>query len=233
MALARDGWAVAVHYNRSRAPAEEVADAIAAAGGHAVAVPADLSDAEAVGGLVPAAAAALGRPLTGLVNNASTFVDDRLTDMTGEGWDRHMGANLRAPCFLMQAFAAQLPDGEHGAIVNLIDQRVRKPTPQFFTYSLSKAGLAWATVTAAQELAPRVRVNGIAPGPTLRNPRQSEEDWRVQKGATLLGDGSPPEEIVGAARYLFSARSVTGQILVVDGGQSLVWKTADVWGVGE
>lgn len=232
-ALGRDGWAVAVHYNRSRGQAEEVVATIESAGARAAAVPGDLADADAVDSLVARAADALGQPLTALVNNASTFEDDRVDTMTRESWDHHAEANLRAPCFLVQAFAAQLPEGAAGAVVNIVDQRVKKPTPQFFTYALSKAGLAWATVTMAQALAPRVRVNAVLPGPTLRNPRQDEESWERQLAATPLETGSPPGEIVAAVRYLLDAKAVTGALLPVDGGQRLAWKTADVWGISE
>ncbi|MGD2133185.1 MAG: SDR family oxidoreductase [Maricaulaceae bacterium] len=233
LTLGRAGWAVAVHYNRSKGPAEETAQAIRDAGGRAAAVQGDLSDPDALAAIIPAAAEALDGPLTALVNNASTFEDDRLTSMTAESWDHHLAANLRAPCFLAQGFAAQLPAEAEGAIVNILDQRVKKPTPQFFTYSLSKAGLAWATVTMAQELAPRTRVNAVLPGPTLKNPRQSDADWEKQTKATILGRGSPPEDIADAVRYLLDASAVTGQLLAVDGGQHLVWQTPDVWGVSE
>lgn len=231
--LAAQGWAVALHYNQSGEAAAALAASIAQAGGQAAALPARLDVEAEVATLVARAAKALGRPLTGLVNNASTFEPDEIADMTRASWDRHMEANLRAPCLLAQAFAADLPQDAKGAIVNLLDQRVRKPTPQFFSYTLSKAGLAWATVTLAQALAPRIRVNAVAPGPTLRNARQSEEDWRAQRAATLLKTGSPLEAVVDACVYLLGAEAVTGQILVVDGGQHLAWKTADVWGVGE
>ena len=231
--LAAHGWGIAVHYNRSEAAARAVVDLIVGAGGEAVPVRADLGAEAETAALVPAAAAALGRPLSALVNNASSFEKDTLTTMTRASWDLHMEANLRAPCVLAQAFAAALPEGERGAIVNLVDQRVRKPTPQFFSYAISKAALAWVTVTMAQELAPRIRVNAIAPGPTLRNVRQSEGDWQAQVDATLLRTGSPPAEIVAAVRYLLGALAVTGQVLVVDGGQHLAWKTADVWGLSE
>ncbi len=233
LALGGDGWAVAVHFNRSGNAADDVVNQIKAAGGRAAAVGADLSEKDALAGLVANASRALGAPLTALINNASTFVDDDVTTMDHQGWDFHMDANLRAPCFLAQAFANQLPETANGAIVNIVDQRVRKPTPQFFSYSVSKAGLAWATVTMAQALAPRIRVNAIGPGPTLRNPRQDEDSWRQQVHATLLETGSPPTEIVDGVRYLLSATAVTGQILLVDGGQHLAWKTPDVWGISE
>ncbi len=232
-ALGADGWAVAVHYNRSQEPAEETAEAIRARGRPAVAVKADLANAAEVDGLTSAAAAALGQPLTALINNASTFEEDTVETMSRESWDHHFEANCRAPCFLAQAFAAQVPADAHGAVVNILDQRVRKPTPQFFTYAMSKAALAWATVTMAQALAPRIRVNGLGPGPTLRNRRQDEESWRTQVAATALEIGSPPPEIVAGVRYLLSARAVTGQVMLVDGGQHLAWKTPDVWGISE
>lgn len=233
LALGADGWRVAVHYNRSVEPAEAVAAQIIADGGRAIAVRADLSDANAVDTLVTRAASALETPLTALINNASTFEPDAIETMTRASWDHHMEANLRAPCVLVQAFAAQAPEDASASVVNLIDQRVKKPTPQFFTYSLSKAGLAWATVTMAQSLAPHIRVNAVLPGPTLRNTRQSEADWAKQVRATLLEHGSPPDTIVDAVRYLLGARAVTGQLLAVDGGQHLAWKTPDVWGLEE
>lgn len=233
LGLARAGWTVCVHYNTSAEAANRVVEDIRAMGGHAVGVQADLADPAAVEGLIPSCMDALGRPLDGLVNNASTFVDDAVTDMTQDGWRFHMDANLRAPCFLAQSFANALPEDRPGAIVNLVDQRVKKPTPQFFTYGLSKAGLAWATVTMAQALAPRIRVNAVGPGPTLRNPRQDEASWQAQLNATLLETGSPPDQIVDAVAYLLNATAVTGQVLLVDGGQHLAWKTADVWGIRE
>ncbi len=232
LALGADGWRVAVHYRRSAGPAKAIADEIMAAGGMAAAVQADLADRGALKALVPAAIKAIG-PIQALINNASHFEDDRLQDLTDTLWDTHMDANLRAPVFLAQALAAHLPENQTGAIVNLIDQRVRKPNPKFFSYYLSKAALNAATITLAQALAPQIRVNAVAPGPTLRNANQSSADFSAQVKATLLGTGSPVEEIIRAVRYLLSAQAVTGQTLVVDGGQHLLWRTADVHGVGE
>ncbi len=232
LALGKDGWRVAVHYRHSAAPAQAVADEIVAHGGFAAPVQADLTDRAQLEALVPAAVHAVG-PLHALINNASHFEDDRLQNLTHELWDIHMDAHLRAPIFLAKALAAQLADGKAGAIVNLIDQRVRKPNPEFFSYFLSKAGLNVATQTMAQALAPAIRVNAVAPGPTLRNPRQTEADFAAQVNATLLGIGSPVEEIVDAVRYLLAAKAVTGQTLLVDGGQHLLWRTADVEGIGE
>lgn len=232
LALGADGWRVAVHYRHSAEPAQAVVDAIVAQGGFAEKVQADLTDRDALDGLIPAAIAAVG-PLQALVNNASHFEDDRLQNLSHVLWDTHMDAHLRAPVFLAKAFAAHLADGTNGAIINMTDQRVRKPNPEFFSYFLSKAGLDNATRTMAQALAPDIRVNAVAPGPTLRNSRQSKADFNAQIDATLLQTGSPVEEIIGAVRYLLAAKAVTGQTLLVDGGQHLVWRTADVEGITE
>ncbi len=141
-----------------------------------------------------------------------------------------METNLRAPFVLSQEFARQVPRNGSGAIVNLIDQRVLKPTPQFISYSLSKAALFWLNTTLAQALAPRVRVNAVGPGPTMKNERQSPADFNRQREATILGRGAAPQDICDAVRYLLEAPSVTGQMIAVDGGQHLIWQTPDVSG---
>ena len=143
-------------------------------------------------------------------------------------WHAHLAINLRAPFVLCQEFARALPENAHGAIVNIIDQRVLKPTPQFISYSLSKAGLFWLNTTLAQALAPRIRVNAVAPGPTIINARQSEEQFRRQREATILGTGAEPQDVCDAVRYLLTATAVTGQMIAVDGGQHLIWQTPDV-----
>jgi NAD(P)-dependent dehydrogenase (short-subunit alcohol dehydrogenase family) len=167
--------------------------------------------------------------VTLLVNSASVFENDDLADMTRASWDAHIETNLRAPLKLAQDFAAQAPPGVDASIVNITDQRVLKPTPQFLSYTTSKTALQALTTTLAQALAPRgIRVNAIGPGPTLRNARQSEDDWRRQNEATILGHGATPDDIVGALLYLVDARAVTGQLIAVDGGQHLAWRTPDV-----
>ena len=226
-ALGADGWAVCVHYRGSKAEAEATADAIRAAGGRAEIAACNLADEAERSGLVAEAARRLGQPITLLVNSAATFTDDTATEHSRADWDHHLEPNLRAPIHLAQQFARQLPPGEKGLIVNLIDQRVWKLTPQFFTYTLSKAALWPATQTLAQALAPHIRVNAIGPGPTLANVHQSPETFAAEKAATLTGEGSSPEEIVRALRYLVSASSVTGQMIVCDGGQHLMWQTPD------
>ena len=230
--LGRAGWSVAVHYNKSQAEAEETVSILHEMGVHAAALNADLSLEDDTQRLVARANQAVG-PLTALVNNASVFESDTLATMTRESWDKHIETNLRAPLVLAQNFAEQLPTTAEGAIVNLLDQRLLKPTPQFLSYGVSKAGLHWLTVTLAQSLAPRIRVNAVAPGPTLRNARQSEAHFKRQQASTILGRGALPEDVAAATQYLLEARAVTGQMIAVDGGQHLVWRTPDVTGVME
>ena len=232
-ALADAGIPVVIHANGNLAAAEALATQLRARGAAAAAVQADLADSAACGQLLARAQSAIGQPVTGLVNNASTFEGDEAADFTDTSWDLDFDVNLKAPAILARDLAAALPDGLTGSVVNLVDMRVFKLTPAFFTYTLSKAGLATATRTLAQALAPRVRVNGVAPGPTLRNVRQAEADFQKQVDATLLGTGSPPDEIARAVLFLLQARAVTGQLLAVDGGQSLIWRTPDVDGIVE
>jgi NAD(P)-dependent dehydrogenase (short-subunit alcohol dehydrogenase family) len=230
--LSTEGYAVAIHCRRSVEEARDAADRIVAAGGRAAVVTADLADQAAVDGLVEAAERQLG-PVTLLVNSASEFEPDQAETLSQERWDRHFAVNLRAPVFLARNMARRLPDGACGCVVNIVDQRVWKLTPQFFSYTLTKAALHTATRTLAQALAPRIRVNAIGPGPTLMGARQEEEDFARQSAAVLLGRGPSPEEIADAVVYLARARSVTGQMIAVDGGQHLAWETADVVGFKE
>ena len=220
--LAAQGWAVAVHYHQSRAEADIVVAEIGRAGGSALAFAADLGCEAEVRALVPAVTERLG-PLTLLVNNASRFERDEVADVTRESWDAHMEANLRAPFVLSQDFAARLPAGDCGLIVNLLDQRVLNPSPHFLSYTVSKMGLWALTRTLAQALAPNIRVNGIGPGPTLRNQRQTEAEFAAQWESTPLRRGATPEEICVAIRFLIAAPAVTGQMIALDGGEHLGW----------
>jgi NAD(P)-dependent dehydrogenase (short-subunit alcohol dehydrogenase family) len=229
--LASDGWNVAVHYNGSEDDADSAAQAVRAFGGEAATLRCDLSKEAQTATLVDRAVKELG-PLTALINSASLFENDDWHSATRKTWDDHIEINLRAPLLLSQLFAKQLPKGEQGNIINIIDQRVLKPTPQFLSYSVSKAALYWLTVTLAQGMGPNIRVNAVGPGPTLRNPRQSQEDFSRQRDATILKRGADPADICAAVRYLLAAPAVTGQMLAVDGGQHLIWQTPDVQ-VGE
>lgn len=230
--LGKAGWSVAVHYNQSQAEAEDTVSELHGMGVHAAALEADLQSEDDTQRLIARVNAAVG-PLTALVNNASVFEGDVLASMTRLSWDRHIETNLRAPLVLAQNFAEQLPSNTHGVIINLLDQRVFKPTPQYLSYGVSKAGLHWLTRVLAQALAPRIRVNAVAPGPTLRNARQSEAHFKHQQAATILGHGASPEDVAAAVKYLLEAGSVTGQTIVADGGQHLVWQTQDIAGVIE
>ena len=231
--LAADGFDVAIHCNGSREEAAEVAARVAALGGRTAVVAADLTDFTNSGRIVDEAAEALGAPVRLLVNNASLFEDDSLDDFGWEGWERHFSIHLKAPVELARRMAAALPAHEDGLVVNVIDQRVWRLRPQFFSYTLSKSALWTATQTMAQALAPRVRVNAIGPGPTLRNTRQSEDDFSRQVEAVPLQCGPELGEFGSTIRYLWTARSVTGQMIALDGGQHLAWETPDVRGITE
>ncbi len=240
--LAAAGWDVGIHYHASREAAEETVAEARAFGAAAAALGADLNREAETGALVARAAEALGGPLTVLVNNASVFENDRLPGATREGWDRAMETNLRAPVRLTQDFAAQAPEAESDAngepvaravVINMLDQRVWNTDPSFMSYTLAKSALLAFTRTAAQTLAPHVRVAGIGPGPTLRAPRQSEAHFARQRRACLLGRGSDPEDIVAAMRFILASKAFTGQMLAVDGGQHLIWQTPDVVGPGD
>jgi NAD(P)-dependent dehydrogenase (short-subunit alcohol dehydrogenase family) len=227
LALAEDGFAIAVHYGSSRAAAEEVVAAIAAKGGRAAALSADLAQESATLGLIPAASKALG-PVTCLVNNASVFERDEALSVTRESWEAHLETNLRAPFVLIQEFARCLPENETGAIVNMLDERVWNLTPHFVSYTLSKAGLWTLTQAMAMALAPRIRVNAVGPGPTLPSSRQSAEQFARQSAGVPLKRGASPEEIAACVRFIVGAASMTGQMIALDGGQHLGWCQPDM-----
>lgn len=238
--LARRGYDVAIHYATSRTEAEGVVAEARALGVRAAALQGDLLDEGDMAALVPSAAQALDGPLTVLVNNASIFEYDTIHTATRESWDRHIGSNLRAPFVLTQALAAQAPKGARddagepvaqSLIVNMIDQRVRKLTPEFMTYTIAKMGLWALTQTTAQGLAPDIRVNAIGPGPTLQGGRQTADHFARQRAATVLGRGANPADITAALGYFLDAPAVTGQLLCIDGGQHLGWQTPDVLGI--
>lgn len=219
--LASDGWAVCIHYNRSQEKALEVQARIEKIGGQAIIVQGNLNVSSDRDTLIARATGLLGQPLTALINNASTFSPDTAETFTDATLDHHMDTNLRAPLRLAQHLTKQLPADIVGNVINVIDNRVLRPAPGYFTYGLSKASLFWATKTMAQALAPRIRVNGIGPGPTLQSKHQTDAEFEHELSQTLTGTGSPPETILGAARYLLSADAVTGQMIAVDGGQHL------------
>jgi NAD(P)-dependent dehydrogenase (short-subunit alcohol dehydrogenase family) len=226
VSLAAAGYDIVIHVRKPGPEAQAARRAVEAAGARVAVVAAELADTAAVSALLPQAGAALGA-VSLLVNNASEFHPDSVGHLDIARWDRHFAVNLRAPVFLADALAAHLPPDMKGCVINLIDQRVLKPTPSFLSYSLTKNALWDATRLMAQALAPRVRVNAVAPGPTLANQRQSAGDFARQAQAVPLGRGPTAEEIAEAVVFLARAESVTGQMLAVDGGQHLAWQTPD------
>jgi NAD(P)-dependent dehydrogenase (short-subunit alcohol dehydrogenase family) len=224
--FARRGWRIGIHYRRSRDEAEALAAELRALGTAAEPLPGELALTSDVQALVPRCCEVLGAPIC-LINNASEFCFDSATTMTPESWDMHLDVNLKAPLLLAQALAAHLPQGQEGNIINIIDQRVWKPTPEFFSYTISKAGMWTATRMLAQALAPRIRVNAIGPGPVLQNVHQSAEDFAREARSTLLGRGTCPDELAAAVRFILDAPAMTGQMIALDGGQHLTWSNPE------
>lgn len=219
-ALADDGYAVAIHYNTSQDEAESLAEEIAARHGTAVTIGFDLAERGAAGGLVAETVATLG-PITLLVNSASIFEGDSLAHLTRDRLTRLTNVNFLAPVLLMKAFAAQ--DGlAEGVVVNMLDVQLDAPSPDYFSYFCSKAALAQATRLAALELAPRIRVNAIAPGLVLPSGGQSEATFAERQAQTPLGAGLGVADIARAVLYLAEAHHVTGHVLPVDSGQRLL-----------
>lgn len=230
--LAAHGFSVAIHCNHSVDEAARLAETITRDGGIAKPVHADLTEASQIRALIPQVKDALGEVQL-LINGASLFNDDHVGALTEEQWDQHFNIHVKAPVFLAEAMARDLPSGKDGLVVNIIDQRVWKLTPRYFSYTLSKSALWTATRTLAQALAPAIRVNAIGPGPTLRNKRQTEEDFRQQAEKVLLQHGPELAEFGRTIRYFWENPSVTGQMIALDGGQHLAWETPDIAGIAE
>ena len=229
--LARNGFNVAIQFASSESEAEELAFELRENGVDVVALEADLLDADECAALFRQANESLGT-IDLLVNNASIFEDDSIHSFDAELFDKHFSIHLKAPSLLASAMAAQ-KQLHNGLIINMIDQRVLRLNPNFYTYTLSKSALWTATRTLAQELAPRIRVNAIGPGPTLKNARQTPEDFKRQVDGTLLQTTPSLDAFGETIRYLYNARSVTGQMIALDGGQHLAWETPDIAGIPE
>ena len=223
LALAEAGFDVALHCRASTGAAEATAQAVRSLGRRARVLVADLADELAVARLIPQAEDALG-PIGVLVNNASAFARDEWDTATRESWDAHLGPNLRAPFVLMQHFARALPREAEGAVINMIDQRVWSITPHFVSYTVSKAGLWALTQSMALALAPRIRVNGIGPGPALPSARQTDAQFARQSASVPLGHGTDPEEVARAVLAILALPAMTGQMIALDGGQHLQWR---------
>lgn len=216
--LAAAGHRVVIHYRASRDKAEALAADIAATGGAARTVQADLAERSQRSALIHRAGEAFG-PLTGLVNNASTFSPDRIDDLDEALWEEHFTIHAEAPIFLVRDFARQLPGGVEGNVVNIVDERVLHPSPAYFSYFLSKSVLATATTTLAQSLAPNIRVNAIAPGPTLPHTGQSDEAFARSVKTLPLKRHADPDALADGLLFILSARAMTGHILTLDGGR--------------
>jgi NAD(P)-dependent dehydrogenase (short-subunit alcohol dehydrogenase family) len=223
--LAKRGWWIGVHHRTSSAEAGALVAEIERAGSKAVALQADLTSEAELRGLVRSCAERLGAP-TCLINNAARFEWDTIDTLDWADWQAELDVNLRAPIFLTQEFARTLPEDASGCVINMIDQRVWRLTPEFFSYTIAKSALWTATRTLAQALAPRIRVNAIGPGPVLPNPRQSQADFERECRATPLGRAATVEEVCRAVRFLLDSPSVTGQMIALDSGQHLAWDGA-------
>ena len=221
--LARRGWSVGVHYHASAAEALAVVEEIESTGGQAAAFAADLARSEAPEPLIESCTATLG-PITCLINSAACYEWDDIQTLDRDSWQTHLDVNLRAPIFLAQALARRLPQGVLGNVINIIDQKVLRPDPEFFSYTIAKSALWTATQTLAQGLAPQIRVNAIAPGPVLPSPKQSEEEFARECRATLLRRGVNVDEVTAAVRFLLETPSITGQMIALDSGQHLAWR---------
>jgi NAD(P)-dependent dehydrogenase (short-subunit alcohol dehydrogenase family) len=230
--FAAAGWRVAIHHRKSAREAQTLKDEIEQTGGRALAVACDLGDIEALEPMVLTCVEQLG-PVTCLINNASVFEPDDILTVTPDSWANHIGTNLTAPIFLAQSFAQALPADMPGNIINMLDQRVWKLTPQFLSYTTSKTALFTTTTTLAQALAPQIRVNAIGPGPTLANKRQTERDFQAQVEGTPLKRATGIDEITACIRFILDSPSLTGQMIAPDGGQHLAWQTPDISGMRE
>lgn len=227
LGLAADGWNLALHFHRSQTEADALAAEISALGVQAVPVSCDLGNADQVSGLIADCERRLGTP-TCLVNNAALFEYDDLASLEPVKWRRHLDVNLLAPLLLAKAFAAGIPDGATGCIVNLLDQKVFNLNPDFLSYTIAKIGLEGATRVLAMALAPKVRVCGVAPGITLVSGAQTEDGFARAHRLAPLGRSSDVDDIADAVRFVVSAGALTGTTIVVDGGQHLWPSRRDV-----
>jgi len=226
--LAANGHNVVIHHHESPSEAEALKEELSKHGVAVETIGANLTNRDDTEALIEKASALIGTPITLLVNNASIYEKDNLKSVTRGSWDRHMEINLHAPFILTQKFAAALPEGTKGCVINIIDQRVWKLNPQFMSYTLSKASLWTLTQTSAQALAPHIRVNAIGPGPTLPSIHQKGDSFTREEKDVLLGRGPALDEITGAVNFILATPSMTGQMIALDGGQHLAWKTPDI-----
>ena len=226
--LSKPGVEIVIHYNKSKLNAEKLKKELSKNKTKVFLVKGDLSKETDVNKILKFAKSKL-KYFNCLINNASLFENDKLENFTTNSWGRHLRTNLRAPALLSQGFAKYVK-GNNSNIINIIDQRVFKLTPFFFSYTISKTGLYTLTKTSAMSFAPNIRVNGIAPGPTIKNKSQSLKHFKKQYLSTPLKKQVNVQEICNAVDFLIKNRSITGQVIAVDSGQSLNWQTPDIMG---
>ncbi len=226
--LSGKGIEILIHYNKSKSKAENLKKVLQKKGSKVFLVRGDLSKENDVNKIIKFSKSKL-KFFDCLINNASLFENDKIENFTTDSWGKHLRTNLRTPALLSKAFARNIK-GKNNNIINIIDQRVFKLTPFFFSYTISKTGLYTLTKTSAMSLAPNIRVNGIAPGPTLKNKRQSEKHFKKQYMATPLKRKVDVEQICSAVDFFIKNRSITGQVISIDSGQSLNWQTPDIMG---
>ena len=219
---------ILIHYNKSKSKAENLKKELQKKGSKVFLVRGDLSKEKDVNKIIKFAKSKL-KFFDCLINNASLFENDKIENFNTDSWGKHLRTNLRTPALLSKAFARNIK-GKNNNIINIIDQRVFKLTPFFFSYTISKTGLYTLTKTSAMSFAPNIRVNGIAPGPTLKNKRQSEKHFKKQYMATPLKRKVDVEQICSAVDFFIKNRSITGQVISIDSGQSLNWQTPDIMG---
>ena len=224
--LSNEKSEIVIHFNRSLTKAQSLRKKLQKNGSKVFLIKADLSKEADIKKIIKFSKAKL-KYFDCLVNNASLFENDKIENLNSDSWEKHISINLKAPAFLSKEFAKNIRTNNNN-IINIIDQRVFKLTPFFFSYTISKSGLYTLTKTSAMSLAPRIRVNGIAPGPTIKNQRQSNNHFKKQYSATPLKKQVDVQEICNAVDFFIKNRSITGQVIAIDSGQSLNWQTPDI-----
>ena len=225
--LANDKNQITIHYNKSKKKAEKLKNILERKGSKIFLIKADLNKISELNKIINFANVKM-KGVNCLINNASLFENDSIKNFSIEKWNKHLNINLRAPVILVEQFSKLVPKNIKANIINMIDQSVFKLTPFFLSYTLSKTGLYTLTKTSAMSLAPNIRVNGIAPGPTIKNKRQSLKHFKKQYLSTLLKKSVDTKEICSAIKFLITNKSITGQVIAIDSGQNLNWKTPDI-----
>ena len=228
LALSKCGFSLAVHYFSSENEADKLVSIIRSSGGKASSIQCDLSNAEAVSGIISKAESSLG-PVIGLVNNASVFSHDDISNVSETSWNAHMDVNVLSPVLLISELARRIPDDQTGCIVNILDQKIAQPNPDHLSYTASRFAMLGITEALARGLAPRIRVNAVAPGHTLKSREQTQSGFNRAQSESPLGFGPEPIDVAEAVVFLMQARSITGQTIFVDSGERFLARQRDVY----